>query len=236
MTKLLVSVRDAVEAEIALRGGADLIDVKEPARGPLGAADAATIRAVVARVAGRAPVSAALGELLSGQRLEQSLAGQVCYAKFGLAGCRRESDWTLRWQAALKSLPRGVVPVAVAYADWTAAGAPQPRDVMALAVALGCGAVLVDTFDKTRGALGCHVGLAELDRWIAALRAAGLVSVVAGGLGEADFDQILPLRPDYLGVRGAACIGDRTGRLDARRVGRLAALAHGGARASAAGP
>jgi uncharacterized protein (UPF0264 family) len=68
------------------------------------------------------------------------------------------------------------------------------------------------------------------------LRAAGLVSVVAGGLGEADFDQILPLRPDYLGVRGAACIGDRTGRLDARRVGRLAALAHGGARASAAGP
>ena len=36
--KLLVSVRSADEARAALAGGADLIDVKEPAHGPLGAA------------------------------------------------------------------------------------------------------------------------------------------------------------------------------------------------------
>ena len=33
---LLVSVRSAAEAATALAGGADLIDVKEPSRGPLG--------------------------------------------------------------------------------------------------------------------------------------------------------------------------------------------------------
>ncbi len=60
---LLVSVRDAAEAAASLAGGADLIDVKEPARGPLGRADAATIAAVVQAVGGRVPVSAALGEL-----------------------------------------------------------------------------------------------------------------------------------------------------------------------------
>ena len=61
--RLLVSVRDAAEAAAALAGGAALIDVKEPARGSLGRADAATIAAVVAAVGGRVPVSVALGEL-----------------------------------------------------------------------------------------------------------------------------------------------------------------------------
>ena len=37
-TRLLVSVRSAAEAEEALAGGAALIDVKEPANGPLGKA------------------------------------------------------------------------------------------------------------------------------------------------------------------------------------------------------
>src|SRR5438128_1572682 len=60
---LLVSVRSAAEAEIAIGAGAALIDVKEPSRGPLGRADDTTIAAVVKQVAGRRPVSAALGEL-----------------------------------------------------------------------------------------------------------------------------------------------------------------------------
>ena len=61
--KLLVSVRSTAEAEAALRGGADIIDIKEPARGPLGMAPPEVCGSIVQRVAGRAPVSAALGEL-----------------------------------------------------------------------------------------------------------------------------------------------------------------------------
>src|SRR5690242_18461623 len=63
LMKLLVSVRSAAEAQAALTGGASLIDVKEPARGSLGRADAATLTDVLRMVAGRRPVSAALGEL-----------------------------------------------------------------------------------------------------------------------------------------------------------------------------
>lgn len=226
MTKLLISVRDAAEAQEALAGGADLIDVKEPARGPLGAADPATIRTIVAHVAGRAPVSAALGELSSGNRLDASLANDVRYAKFGLAGCLQTSDWMHRWQAAIESLPPRVTPVAVAYADWQAAGAPDPSAVLSCAGPLGCGAVLVDTFDKTRGPLDRHLSRAALERLIVAARSAGMLCVVAGGLGHREIAQILPLEPDYVGVRGAACSGGRTGRLDAARVGQLADLVH----------
>jgi uncharacterized protein (UPF0264 family) len=63
---LLVSVRSAAEAEAALAGGAGLIDVQEPGRGSLGRADAETVAAVLRAVAGRRPVSAALGELTEG--------------------------------------------------------------------------------------------------------------------------------------------------------------------------
>src|SRR5215468_9568595 len=82
---LLISVRDAAEAEAALRGGADVIDVKEPRRGSLGRADAATIAAVVACVAGRRPVSAALGELV--EPGSEAVPGPgLSFVKWGLAG------------------------------------------------------------------------------------------------------------------------------------------------------
>ena len=63
MTKLLVSVRDAAEAEDAVEAGAHLIDVKEPTAGSLGAAPVEVVQDVVRVVAGRRPVSAAFGEL-----------------------------------------------------------------------------------------------------------------------------------------------------------------------------
>lgn len=62
---LLVSVRNAAEARQAVVGGCDVLDVKEPARGPLGLADATEIEAIVRvrdTVDPRVPVSVALGE------------------------------------------------------------------------------------------------------------------------------------------------------------------------------
>ncbi len=61
MTRLLVSVRDPDEAQIAAQSGVDLIDVKEPIRGSLGAADAATLAAIAQCVAGRAPLERRAG-------------------------------------------------------------------------------------------------------------------------------------------------------------------------------
>ncbi|MEX0885938.1 MAG: (5-formylfuran-3-yl)methyl phosphate synthase, partial [Phycisphaeraceae bacterium] len=43
---LLVSVRNVAEARAAMAGGADVIDIKEPAAGALGAASPTTIQQV----------------------------------------------------------------------------------------------------------------------------------------------------------------------------------------------
>lgn len=63
MTQLLISVTSIEEAKIALDNGADIIDLKDPSAGALGALPLAQITAIVAYVNGQKPVSATIGDL-----------------------------------------------------------------------------------------------------------------------------------------------------------------------------
>src|SRR5262245_29672057 len=94
-SQLLISVRSAVEVEAALAGGADLIDIKEPRRGPLGPADPDIVADVLRAVGGRRPVSAACGELRDRVRgdNQQPFNTSVRFVKWGLARCRHGYDW-----------------------------------------------------------------------------------------------------------------------------------------------
>lgn len=232
MAGLLVSVRDAEEARLALAAGVDLIDVKEPQHGSLGAAGSRVVGEVAAVVAGRKPLSVALGEILDADpdAIHAAYVSGVQYAKWGLAGVARRPDWRETWQAAMARLPRGVVPVAVVYADWPSAGAPPPPDVLKAAVQFGCGAVLIDTFDKGRGPLVDMWPPAEIRQFTAQIQAAGLLAVVAGSLSPENIPVILDCAPDYVAVRGAACSdGGREGHIDPLRLAGLMALVRGNA-------
>jgi (5-formylfuran-3-yl)methyl phosphate synthase len=224
MTQLLVSVRDAQEAQIALDQGVDLIDVKEPLAGPLGAARVEVIESIAAYVAGRVPLSAALGELLDGPNISHQLNRCVQYAKFGLAGCGSRADWGDRWRLAIDRLSSAVQPVAVVYADWKRADAPPPRAVLRHAAELGCRTILVDTFDKRHGSLLASFTLEDVARFIGQAQASRMLCVLAGSLGRREIQQLLPLGPDVVAVRGAACRDNRGGPLDPARVRQLAQL------------
>src|SRR4051812_31622535 len=100
---LLVSVRSAAEALSSLAGGADVIDVKEPKYGSLGAADHETIAAIVRVVGGRVPVSAAMGELVDIMHSQDGhgtkpLSAGVSLFKIGLASCAGLTDWPGHWR------------------------------------------------------------------------------------------------------------------------------------------
>src|SRR5262245_37010581 len=109
MTKLLVSVRSVDEARVALDAGVDVIDVKEPLAGALGAASCRVIEDVVRLVDGRCMTSVACGELLdsAGDILRQMHEGAmhseprrrqfVDYVKLGLAGCGSLAEWAAMW-------------------------------------------------------------------------------------------------------------------------------------------
>src|SRR3954454_3761043 len=93
--QLLVSVRDAREAHRALAGGADIIDAKEPLAGALGPVSLPTFEAIVAAVASRRPVSAALGDGRSekpvAREAEAFARAGAAFVKIGFAGVASEA-------------------------------------------------------------------------------------------------------------------------------------------------
>jgi len=225
VTGLLVSVRSAGEAQIALAGGADLIDVKEPRRGSLGAAEPSVWAEVLVAIGGKVPISAALGELLVDFHREIGRHAQgLQFAKVGLAGCADVGDWAARWTRAMCSFPRGVQPVAVAYADRRAARSPAADEILPIAARIHAPYLLVDTFDKAGGPLLDHLSIDDLTAL--SDRAAGheMRLVLAGSLDEASLRRLAPLAPAYFAVRGAACGGARTQAIELARVKRLATI------------
>ena len=225
MARLLVSVRSAAEAVAALQGGASVIDVKEPDRGPLGRADPAAWRAVRAVVPEDVPVSVALGELSDPARPMSDCQG-ITYRKLGLAGAG--PDWLARWLDYRRAAGPGPGWIAVAYADWDAAQAPDPNAVLDAALTIGCAGLLLDTWRKDRPA---PVDETWVRPWFDRARQGGLMVALAGGLDVAAIRRLAPLEPDLFAVRGAACAGgDRRGMVDPQRVAALVAAAHGAGR------
>jgi uncharacterized protein (UPF0264 family) len=227
MTGLLVSVRSAAEAEAALRGGASLLDVKEPANGPLGRAPDAAVAAVVTAAAGRRPVSAALGELRDLSDDASSLPAGLAFVKAGLAGLAA-GGWPARlgrFADVLAARCPRCEPVFVAYADHGRAGAPCPAAVCAAACARGHGVLLVDTWGKDGTTLLHWLPRPELEALVGRCRVAGVRVALAGALGAEEIRSLAPLRPDWFAVRGAACGGrDRAAAVEEGRVRRLAEL------------
>jgi len=221
---LLVSARNRSEALIALDAGVDVLDLKEPEHGPLGAVDRKVLVDVIGGLEengyldGEGPLSVALGELLDWNEPPAQLPTQVRYAKLGLAGMTRHSDWKSRWIVAMTSLGDHVTPVAVAYADHQLANSPEPDEILAFATGYGCRAFLLDTFDKQAGALNRHLPAAELNRMIDQARNVGMTVVLAGSISRSNIQAIMECGPDLVAIRTAACSGGRTGNLCGDRI------------------
>lgn len=218
--KLLVSVRNAEEAVEALKAGADLIDVKEPAKGPLGMAEAEVVAAVVKAVGNKAPVSAALGEwsdhLLTDAVWHLELP--LTYVKWGLSGYPHDPGWGEDLLEARRQLPTKIEAVAVAYADAKRAKSIEPVEVAKFAKRYRFKAFLLDTFLKDGKTLFDFMKPAEIATIVASLKTSGVLVALGGSL---KFEQISTLRTlgaDYVAVRGAVCSNGRNGLIDGVRI------------------
>ena len=224
--RLLVSVANAAEASVALAGGADLIDAKNPAAGPLGVVSPQTFREIEASVSGQRPVTAALGEAAGEDDIEQAArafarAG-ARLVKVGFAGivdAERVGALTaaaVRGASSGGSSPCGVV--AVAYADSDRAGSIAPDALVDVAARAGAEGVLLDTADKTGPGLRALMSSAALTAFIGRLHDRGLFVALAGQLTAGDLAFVRDTGADVAGVRGAACDTGRMGRVSADRV------------------
>jgi uncharacterized protein (UPF0264 family) len=231
--KLLVSVVDVGEARVAAAAGAEIVDVKNPAEGSLGAPSPAVIAGVRAAVPAELPVSAAIGDMpnLPGTAALAALGAAqsgATFVKVGLWGVTAEGDAIALLRAVRDGVANvpGAVVVAAAYADARrAARAPlSPELLPRVAHAAGVGACLLDTAVKDGRGLLEWLSPDALASLVSAAHAAGLQMALAGALRAADLPAVRDTGADIAGVRSAACReGRRSGRLDAERVRALRA-------------
>lgn len=207
---LLVSVRSAAEARVALDAGADLIDVKEPDRGSLGMAHHETVAAVLAEVNDAVPVSAALGEwtpdLLTVAHWHLELP--LRYVKWGLANYPGGPGWGEDLLEMKRQIRPGTEVVAVAYADWEKAHSPPPAEVAKFARRFRFRAFLLDTFQKDGRSVLDHLKMTEIQEIIESLKR-GSISVAVGGSLKLEQLKQFTVAPDWFAVRGAVCVGGK---------------------------
>jgi uncharacterized protein (UPF0264 family) len=219
--KLLVSVRSADEVAAALTGGADLIDVKEPAKGALAPAEAEVVAAVLAAVRGKVPVSAALGEWTPNAITDAHwhLELKLNYVKWGLAGYTPTPGWGEDLLDTRRELPVGMEMVAVAYADWERAKSVPPAEVAKFAKRFRFKAFLLDTWGKDGKILLDFMTAAEVAELAEGLKRVYTTVAIGGSLRPEHAKQLKAAEPDYFAVRSSACAaGKRDGVIDAARV------------------
>ena len=234
--RFLASVRNADEASLAIAGGADIIDCKEPACGALGALPLETIAEIVRGVAGVCPVSATIGDVPCTTDCVVPLAVAVSntgvdYVKVGLFSGGEPRAVISELGARLgnsKGAGRARL-IGLLLAD------QEPDysliDDMRRAEFAG---VMLDTAAKDGSSLCDTMDLVALGRFIQRSKERGLLVGLAGSLRSVQVRHLVPLGADILGFRGALCAGLR--RAAAMDLGAIRNIARTIAEACAALP
>jgi (5-formylfuran-3-yl)methyl phosphate synthase len=219
--QLLVSVRNAEEAAVAIEAGAALLDVKEPSKGPLGMAHHEAVSGVLEVAAGRVPVSAALGEW-SPEILTEAcwhLELPLSYIKWGLAGYANQPGWGEDLLETRRQVPEGREVVAVAYADWESANSLPPLELVRFAKRFRYRTFLLDTFNKDGKSLLDYLKVAEVKEIVDSLQRGGVTVALGGSLKPEHVKQLKGITPDWYAVRGSVCAGGKRGEtLDPTRI------------------
>jgi (5-formylfuran-3-yl)methyl phosphate synthase len=227
--RLLVSPMNMVEAKAALEGGADILDIKNPREGSLGANFPWTIRAVADLARGRVPLSATIGDLdyKPGTASLAALGAAVSgadYVKAGLLGAKTQDQAEEMMRAIVRAVkdydPKKKV-VASGYSDFSRAGSLPPILLPEAAASAGADLVMVDTAVKDGRPTFDFLSEGDLQDFIDAGHAAGLEVAIAGSIGFGHLELLQRLEPDIIGVRGIVCGGDRQSALRADLVKEL---------------
>ena len=214
--QLLVSPSSIDEARHS--GAADIIDVKKPSEGSLGANFPWVIREI--KAFSKKPVSAAIGDF-DYKPGGASLAayGAACagadYVKIGLAfeGQEQARDVIRAVVKAVKDeFPKKYVVIA-AYSDYERMHSISPFDVAPIAAECGADFAMVDTGIKDRQSTFAFMNEETLRSFTEKNKKLGLGTALAGALKFEDMNALKRINPDIIGVRGMVCGGDRNATL-----------------------
>jgi (5-formylfuran-3-yl)methyl phosphate synthase len=201
------------EAEEAIAGGADIIDVKNPVEGALGANYPWVIRQIRQMTPKNLEVSCTIGEIgnfpgsVSLAALGAASLG-VDYIKVGLKGIKNLEDAVYLLQNACKAAkecnPKIKIVVA-GYADAEKIDAIKPSLIPEIAAKAKVDVAMLDTSVKDGKNLFDHLTNKQLEKFVYSVHSFGLTAALAGSLKKQDLPIVQSLGADIAGVRSAAC-------------------------------
>ena len=226
--KLLVSPINVEEANISRLGGADIIDVKNPKEGSLGANFPWMIRAVK-KAAGDVPVSATIGDFnykpgtASLAALGAAVAGAE-YIKVGLYEIRNADqalDMLINIVRSVKEFDQNKKVVASGYSDYKRINSISPFELPAVGAKAGVDVVMMDTGIKDGRSTFEFLTEEDLIEFVESARGYGLQSALAGTIKFEDIQSLKNISPDIIGVRGCVCGGNRNSSIKLELVEKL---------------
>ncbi len=229
--KLLISPMNETEAMEALAGGADIIDVKNPKDGALGANFPWVIKRIREIIPEDVEVSCTLGEVanlpgaVSLAALGAATTG-VDYIKAGLYGLKTLEEAVYLMQnvaKAAKDFNPSIKVVVTGYADAERVGAIDPLRVPEVAHKAQVDIAMIDTAIKDGKNLFAFLTMDQIRSFVHAAHTYGLKVALAGSLKKEDLPVVHALGADVAGLRGAACtLSDRVnGRITRQKVREL---------------
>jgi uncharacterized protein (UPF0264 family) len=229
--KLLISPINEKEAVEAIAGGADIIDVKNPKEGPLGANFPWVIQRIRQITPKDIEVSCTLGEVpnLPGSMSLAALGAAttgVDYIKAGLYGLKTPAEAVYLMQnvvKAAKDFNPSVKVVVSGYADAGRIGTVDPLLIPEIAHKAQADIAMIDTAIKDGKSLFTFLTITQLRRFVDTAHNYGLKAALAGSLKKEDLPVVHDLGADVAGLRGAACtLSDRVnGRITKEKVREL---------------
>ncbi len=223
--KLLVSPKDLEEAKAVIRGNADIVDVKNPKEGSLGANFPWVIKSVkelVEKEGGNGmQMSAAIGDFnykpgtASLAALGAASVG-ADYIKIGLFKITTQEEAIELLSGVVRAV-KGFDPtkkvVAAFYSDYKRINSISPFEITEIGKAVDIDVAMVDTGIKDGKSTFEFLGEDELKTFISESKALGLETALAGSLTFDDIPALKAIEPDILGVRGMVCGGDRNAQV-----------------------
>ncbi|GFO70997.1 (5-formylfuran-3-yl)methyl phosphate synthase [Bathymodiolus japonicus methanotrophic gill symbiont] len=212
MSRMLASVNNLEEALIALQLDVDIIDLKQPELGALGALQTPQVQIIVEQIQRAKPVSATIGDLpMQAELIFNAVSNMadtgVDYIKIGFFPGQ---DWTKVITKLATLTQTRIKLIAVLFADQQ----PDLNNIEQFSQA-GFSGIMLDTMNKASGSLTQVMPLATLQHFVHTAHQQQLLCGLAGSLRASDIQILLPLQADYLGFRGALCEQhQRTAKLD----------------------
>jgi (5-formylfuran-3-yl)methyl phosphate synthase len=213
--KLLISPKNEAEAVEAIAGGADIIDVKNPLEGALGANYPWVIKKIKALTPRGIEVSCTLGDApnLPGSFSLAALGAAslgVDYVKVGLYGLKTPEEAIFLLQQvtkAAKNCNPKIKVAAAGYADALKIGSLNPALIPEIAHKASVDVAMLDTATKNGTTLFDYQTSKQLEAFVDSVHSFGLQAALAGSLRKQDLAVVYRLGADIAGLRGAACIG-----------------------------